>query len=230
MKTHAIHLIALAGVFSLNCFSQQVNQVITNADFRKAPLKFDDKSDEDLVIEAYCVEEVINLAAGKKRITTYEVTKLDMVNTYDLGPNNTRTVTAIYRKAHVKATEPITASKTTITKTNQTIQPVTIKTTVPEHSKKSVSIDVLNTYTNVVDKGYKSTDMLKKVADKYYFENDFEAAAKYYTELFSLEENSEPVYYLRCAKSLKAISQPEKAEEMIKLFESKSTALTISKK
>lgn len=229
MKTYAIHIITLAGVFSLNCFAQ-VSQVITNADIRKAPLKFDDKSDEDLVIEAYCVEEVINLAAGKQRITTYEVTKLDMVNTYDLGPNNTRTVTAIYRKAHVKATNPIIPSKITTIKTSPIIQPVTIKTTVPSYSKGSVSIDVLNIYANVVEKGYKSPDMLKKVADKYYFENNFEAAAKCYLELFSIEENSGPVFYLRCAKSLKAINQPEKAAEMIKLFESKNTALTMSKK
>ncbi|CAD0001239.1 hypothetical protein [Flavobacterium chungangense] len=229
MKAYAIHLIAIAGVFSLNSFGQ-VNEVITNADIRKAPLKFDDKSDEDLVIESYCVEEVINLAVGKKRITTYEVSKLDMVNTYDLGPNNTRTVTAIYRKAHVKATEPVASSKIITVKTDKTIQPINIKTTVPAYSKDSISINVLNIYTNVVDKGYKSADMLKKVADKFYFENDFEAAAKYYSELFSLEENSEPVYYLRCAKSLKAINQPEKAEEMIKLFESKNTALAMSKK
>lgn len=228
MKTYAIHLIVIASVFSLNSFGQ-VNEVITNVDIRKAPLKFDDKSDEDLVIESYSVEEVINLAVGKKRITTYEVSKLDMVNTYDLGPNNTRTVTAIYRKAHVKATNPITPSKITTTETKQTIQPVTIKTTVPEYSKESVNIDVLNIYANVVDKGYKSAEILKKVADKFYFENDFEAAAKYYSELFSLEENSEPVYYLRCAKSLKAINQTKKAEEMIKLFESKNTAVAVSK-
>lgn len=229
MKACVVHFIVLAGVFSLNCFGQ-VSQVINNVDVRKAPLKFDDKSDEDLVIESYCVEEVINLAGGKKRITTYEVSKLDMINTYDLGPNNTRTVTAIYRKAYVKATDLIAPSKITTVEAKQVIQPVAIKTTVPEYSKKSVSIDVLNIYANVVDKGYKSADMLKKVADKYYFENDFEAAAKCYLQLFSVEENSEPVFYLRCAKSLKAINQPEKAEEMIRLFESKNAALAMSKK
>ncbi|MEL1253981.1 hypothetical protein AAEO57_09350 [Flavobacterium sp. DGU38] len=225
MKACVVHFIVLAGVFSLNCFGQ-VSQVINNVDVRKAPLKFDDKSDEDLVIESYCVEEVINLAGGKKRITTYEVSKLDMINTYDLGPNNTRTVTAIYKKAYVKATDPIAPSKITTIEAKQVIQPVTIKATVPEYSKKSVSIDVLNIYANVVDKGYKSADMLKKVADKYYFENDFEAAAKCYLQLFSVEENSEPVFYLRCAKSLKAINQPEKAEEMIRLFESKNGSRT----
>ncbi|WP_163409197.1 hypothetical protein [Flavobacterium ajazii] len=229
MKAYVIHFIVLAGVFSLNCFGQ-VSQVINNVDIRKAPLKFDDKSDEDLVIEAYCVEEVINLAAGKKRITTYEVSKLDMVNTYDLGPNNTRTVTAIYKKAHVKAADPIAPSKVITVATHETIKPVAIRTTVPSYSKDSVSIDVLSIYANVVDKGYKSPDMLKKVADKYYFENDFEAAAKCYLELFSLDENSDPVLYLRCAKSLKAIKQSEKAEEMIKLFESKNAALVMSKK
>ena len=229
MKTCIVYLIALAGVFSLNCFGQ-VSQVINNVDIRKAPLKFDDKSDEDLVIESYCVEEVINLATGKKRITTYEVSKLDMINTYDLGPNNTRTVTAIYKKAHVKATNPIASSKVITVETHETIKPVAIRTTVPAYSKDSVSIDVLSIYANVVDKGYKSPEMLKKVADKYYFENDFEAAAKCYLELFSLDENSEPVLYLRCGKSLKAINQPEKAQEMIKLFESKNAALAMSKK
>lgn len=229
MKAYAIHLIVIAGVFSLNSFGQ-VNEVITNPDIRKAPLKFDDKSDEDLVIESYCVEEVINLATGKKRITTYEVSKLNMVNTYDLGPNNTRTVTAIYKKAYVKETKPIAPTKTVIIETDKTIQPITIRTTIPAQSKKSINVDILSTYANVLDKGYKSADMLKKVADKYYFENDFEAAAKCYLQLFNVEENSEPVFYLRCAKSLKAINQPEKAEEMIKLFESKNTTLAMSKK
>jgi len=229
MKTHTIHFIVFAGAFSLNCFGQ-VSQVITNPDVRKAPLKFDNKSKEDLVIESYCVEEVINLATGKKRITTYEVSKLNMVNTYDLGPNNTRTVTAIYKKAYVKETKPIAPTKTVIIETDKTIQPITIRTTIPAQSKKSINVDILSTYANVLDKGYKSADMLKKVADKYYFENDFEAAAKCYLQLFNVEENSEPVFYLRCAKSLKAINQPEKAEEMIKLFESKNTTLAMSKK
>ncbi|MFB9109282.1 hypothetical protein ACFFVK_11900 [Flavobacterium gyeonganense] len=229
MKTHTIHFIVFAGVFSLNCFGQ-VSQVITNPDVRKTPLKFDDKSKEDLVIESYCVEEVINLATGKKRITTYEVSKLNMVNTYDLGPNNTRTVTAIYKKAYIKETKPITPTKTAIIETDKTIQPITIQTTVPAQSKKSINVDILSTYANVLDKGYKSADMLKKVANKFYFENDFEAAAKYYLELFTVEENSEPVFYLRCAKSLKAINQPEKAEEITKLFESKNATLAMTKK
>ncbi|WP_269234260.1 hypothetical protein [Flavobacterium flavigenum] len=229
MKTHTIHFIVFAGVFSLNCFGQ-VSQVITNPDVRKAPLKFDDKSKEDLVIESYCVEQVINLAIEKNRITTYEVSKLNMVNAYDPGSNNTITVTAIYKKAYVKETKPITPTKTVIIETDKTIQPITIQTTVPTQSKKSITVDILSTYANVLDKGYKSADMLKKVADKFYFENNFEAAAKYYLELFSVEENSEPVFYLRCAKSLKAINQPEKSEEITKLFESKNTTLAMTKK
>ncbi|WP_278011801.1 hypothetical protein [Flavobacterium gyeonganense] len=153
-----------------------------------------------------------------------------MVNTYDLGPNNTRTVTAIYKKAYIKETKPITPTKTAIIETDKTIQPITIQTTVPAQSKKSINVDILSTYANVLDKGYKSADMLKKVANKFYFENDFEAAAKYYLELFTVEENSEPVFYLRCAKSLKAINQPEKAEEITKLFESKNATLAMTKK
>ncbi|SHG00131.1 hypothetical protein [Flavobacterium defluvii] len=219
MKTYLRHF-ALAALFSINSFAQQPNYLVANADTRRAPFKFDNKPDDDRVIESYLVVEVINMPFGK-RTTKYEVSKLDMVYTNDLGPNNTRTVTPIYKKQKIRTANTILPSKVADAKT-ETVKPIEVEVTAPAYTEKYVKVNILDTYANVLDKGYKSADMLKKVADKYYFENNFEDAVKYYSELFTLDEKLETIYYFRYAQSLKAINETEKAEEMMKLFESKN--------
>ena len=221
MKTYLLHFAALAGLFSISGFAQQTNYMVANADTRRAPYKFDSKPTDDRVIESYLVVEVINMPFGK-RTTKYEVSKLDMVYTNDLGPNNTRTVTPIYKKPKVRTESTILPSKAMADAAAETIKPVEVEVTAPAYSEKFVKIDILNTYANVLDKGYESIDMLKKVADKFYFESNFEDAVKYYTELFTLDANLDTIYYFRYAQCLKATNEKEKGEEMMKLFESKN--------
>ncbi|SEN62179.1 hypothetical protein SAMN05444671_1962 [Flavobacterium sp. CF108] len=221
MKTYLLHFAALAGLFSISGFAQQTNYMVANADSRRAPYKFDSKPTDDRVIESYLVVEVINMPFGK-RTTKYEVSKLDMVYTNDLGPNNTRTVTPIYKKTKVRTESTILPSKTIADAVAEKIKPVEVEVTAPAYSEKFVKIDILDTYANVLDKGYESIDMLKKVADKYYFESNFEDAVKYYTELFTLDANLGTIYYFRYAQCLKATNENEKGEEMMKLFESKN--------
>ncbi|KRD61398.1 flagellar motor protein MotB [Flavobacterium sp. Root935] len=82
-------------------------------------------------------------------------------------------------------------------------------------------IDAIKTYERVADKGYKSEDMFKKLGNSYYFNSDFEGAAKWYGELFAMNPSPEAEYYYRYAQSLKSIGQIEKANKMLAEFSAK---------
>ncbi|RED25047.1 hypothetical protein BD847_1790 [Flavobacterium cutihirudinis] len=229
MKAYAVIFLTIVFVFPLNCFSQKATKTNTNPDNGITKLNADAKPDEELVIAAYYVEETINMTFGK-RITKYEVSKLDMVNTYDLGPNNTRIVTPIYRKPKVKAAEVPLMAKIVTDIPAETVKPVKVEVTHKAEPAKYIDIDISRTYEKVLDKGYKSVDMLRKVADKSYFDGDMEEAAKYYAELLGMSANLDSIYYYRYAESLKAINQTEKANEMMLLFESKNPTNRVAKK
>lgn len=100
---------------------------------------------------------------------------------------------------------------------------------VPDKNKVGYSdIDPLKTYERVIEKGYKSADMLKKIGNAYYFNEELDKAAKWYQELFSLSTitDLEPEYYFRYARSLKSINKNDEANEMMKLFHQKNEATT----
>lgn len=230
MKTYAALFITTMAL-SFNCFGQSKSTVKVTAEIANTNSQSNNTPKVPLVIEGYYVEETINMAFGK-RVTKYEVSKLSMVNTYDLGPNNTRTVTPIYRKPKVKTNEiEALKSKEVVDNINTTIKPVTVEMVAqskPE-SPKYVVVDVVNTYAKVLDKGYKSSDMLIKVADRSYFDGDLVLAAKYYSQLFAMTKNLGTMYYYRYAQALKAINEPQKADEMMKIFESRNSSFKIAK-
>jgi hypothetical protein len=232
MKTYTLLFIEIVCVFSFNCIAQRSSPnhapaiaATGNAHSQSA----NTSNGDDLVIESYCVEETINMTFGR-RVTKYEVSKLDMVNTYDLGPNNTRIVTPIYRKPKLKTVEVGLNSKTVVDSTAKVIKPVKVAVLAPSEKTKYVSINVVSAYEKIIDKGYKSVDMLKKVADRSYFENDMETAAKYYAQLMDETGDLDSIYYYRYAQSLKVTNQTEKANEMMILFESKNSANQLAKK
>lgn len=82
-------------------------------------------------------------------------------------------------------------------------------------------IDAIKTYERVADKGYKSEDMFKKLGNSYYFNSDFEGAAKWYGELFAMNSSPEADYYYRYAQSLKSVGQIEKANKLLAEFSTK---------
>ncbi|MDW8850996.1 OmpA family protein [Flavobacterium sp. MMLR14_040] len=82
-------------------------------------------------------------------------------------------------------------------------------------------IDVIKTYEKVALKGYKSEDMFRKLGDSYYFNSEFEGAAKWYGELFAMNTNIESEYYYRYAQSLRATGQVDKADKMMAEFNAK---------
>lgn len=87
---------------------------------------------------------------------------------------------------------------------------------------KFAYVDAIKTYERLFDKGYTSVDLLEKLGNSYYFNADFEKAAKWYGELFKLSQEVDPEYYYRYAQSLKAIKDYEKADAMMAKFEQKS--------
>ena len=83
-------------------------------------------------------------------------------------------------------------------------------------------IDAIKTYERVAEKGYKSEDLFKKLANSFYFNSEFEKAAKWYSELFAMNVEVEPEYYYRYAQSLKSSGEIAKASKILESFNQKS--------
>lgn len=221
MKKSALLFIAMASVFSLSCLAQNADRFPDGALMEHMQLMSSDMSgNNDLAVVSYRVEERINMAFGSS-ITTYEVSNISLVGTNNLGENNTRVVTPKYGRAKAKA---VTVNKELPAIMIAAAPSVTLPKLAPvvvDTRPKFVNIDILSTYERVLEKGYRTVEMLKRVANARYFENDLPVAAKWYTELFAMTNDLEPEYYFRYAQSLKSINQPEKANEMMKIFENK---------
>ena len=63
--------------------------------------------------------------------------------------------------------------------------------------------------------------MFKKLGNSYYFNSDFEGAAKWYGELFAMNPSPEAEYYYRYAQSLKSVGQIDKANKLMAEFSAK---------
>jgi tetratricopeptide (TPR) repeat protein len=88
---------------------------------------------------------------------------------------------------------------------------------------KFAYIDAAKTYERIAEKGYKSADLFQRLGNAYYFNSNLEKAAKWYGELFAMNEEVAPEYYYRYAQSLKSIGQYAKADEMMVQFNKKSS-------
>ncbi|PRZ22006.1 flagellar motor protein MotB [Flavobacterium granuli] len=88
-------------------------------------------------------------------------------------------------------------------------------------SDKYAYVDVVKTYERIVAKGYKSIVMFKTIGDSYYTNFELDKAAKWYCELFAMTTDLEPKYYQQYAKSLKAIGENDKANEILKRLNQK---------
>lgn len=175
---------------------------------------------DGLVVVSYHVVERINMPFGG-RVTVYDVSDKRFISTNDLGANNSRTITPKYGKAKIKV-ETVALFTAQPKKMPELHAPqMKLAVTGATESLKSVNIDILKTYERVLDKGYQSIDMLKRVANGRYFDGDLVVAAKYYEQLFALTDDLEPVMYFRYAQSLSAINKPAKAREMMAVFERK---------
>lgn len=89
-------------------------------------------------------------------------------------------------------------------------------------SDKYAYVDVVKTYERIAAKGYKSIVMFKTIGDSYYTNFELDKAAKWYCELFAMTADLEPKYYQQYAKSLKAIGENDKANEILKRLNQKN--------
>ncbi|MBE8725000.1 hypothetical protein [Flavobacterium hungaricum] len=224
MKKYEAFFGTMAFVFSLSCFAQQTEKAAVETGSANTILLTDNLSNDDYVIKSYYVEERINKLFGG-RITTYEVTKLDMVYTNDLGPNNTRTVIPRYVKRKTKAVEVTMHTQAPAEVLSAPVEAVKVDVLTPAETPKYINVDVVGTYAKVLEKGYKSPEMLRKVADRLYFEGNLTAAVAYYSQLFDLVKDLDVIYYYRYAQSLKAINETEKADILMKRFKSETLTM-----
>ncbi|MDT0554369.1 OmpA family protein [Patiriisocius hiemis] len=80
-------------------------------------------------------------------------------------------------------------------------------------------IDARETYLKVVENGYESAEILKKLGDTYYWNSDYDNAAKWYQQAiakFPTEIESE--YYYRAAQSLKSVKKYDESDRLMELY------------
>lgn len=229
MKNYVPLFVAIESIFSFGCFAQGTDNLSASTKLANPELISYTVPNDELVVVSYHVEERINSNFGS-HITTYNVSNLSLVRTYDLGPNNTRTITPTFGKAKIKAiATPLQAAGVVVNEEcpkssadiRAVVQPWKSVMAAPQKKPQYAYINITDTYERILNKGYKSADMFKRVANSRFFDGDLHTAAKWYSELFALTTDLEDVYYYRYAKALRSISQIEKADEMMAIFESK---------
>ncbi|WP_298224043.1 hypothetical protein [Flavobacterium sp.] len=227
MKSLAPFFIVIATtIFSFDAAAQPSRPLSDRAKMSAAQTTLEEVSDDQLSVLYYHVEERINMNFGSS-ITTYNVSSLSLVSTNDLGENNTRIITPKYGKAKIKVRPVLQvasmheAKKLPVASIEAPINSDKIAETVSLKKLKYVDIDIIGTYERVIDKGYKSVDMLKKVGNSRFFGGDLTIAAKWYNQLFSMTTDLEAEYYYRYSQALFSIHENEKANEMLHQFESK---------
>jgi len=75
-------------------------------------------------------------------------------------------------------------------------------------------------YLEEVDRGNRNPQMLKKLADTYYFVADYENAARWYEKIFELHPDIElePLYYFRAAQSFKSIEGQKLSDSLMQIY------------
>ncbi len=80
-------------------------------------------------------------------------------------------------------------------------------------------IDAREVYLKVVEDGYKSAEIYKRLADTYYYNSEYKSASKWYSSLFNEFPNEiEAEYYYRGAQSLKSAGDYDKSDDVMKLY------------
>lgn len=233
MKKYRFLYILIINIFSWCLHSQKVELALVEKKMKTdqfvLPAKSDTISESVRIIKSYKVVETINMKFGGYTLT-YVVSDSNLIRTNNLGPGNTRVITPMFELkkkplSHIKRI--ISDSIKPKSKTNNLYTNIKLDSieNIDQNSEKSTGtayIKILKTYERIIEKGYKSIDMLKKVANGYYFENQLDKAAKFYKELFSITSDLEPEYYFRYAQSLKYINKNNKADEMMDQYNKKT--------
>ena len=92
------------------------------------------------------------------------------------------------------------------------------------HYNDYAFIDAREAYIKAVESGYRSVNVLSRLGDSYYFNGEYEDAAKWYGALFSFSEEIDSEYIYRYAQSLKTLGKYATADRIMnKLNEVAST-------
>ncbi|RDY58181.1 OmpA family protein [Flagellimonas nanhaiensis] len=87
----------------------------------------------------------------------------------------------------------------------------------------SPAIDI---YKKVLDKGYVSIDLLKRLGNSYYFNAKYEEAANIYKKLAeTYPDQTEPDYLFRYAQSLKTLGNYEESDEIMARFKEMTSSI-----
>jgi outer membrane protein OmpA-like peptidoglycan-associated protein/tetratricopeptide (TPR) repeat protein len=92
------------------------------------------------------------------------------------------------------------------------------------HFNDFAFMDARDAYIKAVESGYRSVNVLSRLGDSYYFNGEYEEAAKWYGALFAYSEDIDSEYIYRYAQSLKTIGKYTTADRIMdKLNEVVST-------
>ncbi|WP_078212378.1 tol-pal system YbgF family protein [Flavobacterium sp. LM5] len=168
-------------------------------------------SDKEIKSKRYEVTETIHSGFGSTKVM-YTVSNKNLINTNDLGPNNTREVKEIivYKKK--------SRDQESIYKTKE-IKEVVLVVDQQVNAVKTISIDPLDTYERMVDQGIRSAGLLSQLADAYFYKNEYTKASQYYLEFFKIGKKIKPEYYFRYAMALKNIGQEKRSKELLATYE-----------
>jgi len=87
---------------------------------------------------------------------------------------------------------------------------------------KYAYIDAIKTYERVVQKGYESPEIYKKIGNSYFFNSQLDEASKWYGKLFALDTELDPEYYYRYAYCLRSVGQNDRAKDILKIYNEKT--------
>lgn len=80
-------------------------------------------------------------------------------------------------------------------------------------------IEAQKIYLKLVEDGYATAEILSKLGDTYYFNDDLKQAQKWYAKLFAqYEDRVTPEYFFRYAQSLKAVNKYEESDIYMSKF------------
>lgn len=99
MENYLLLYMLIVSAFSWNLHSQKIKLTVNEQKIKNTqstlPTRSETMSNPLRIIKCYKVVESINMNFGGYTLT-YIVSDLSLVNTNDLGPNNTRVVTPIF--------------------------------------------------------------------------------------------------------------------------------------
>jgi len=225
MKNKAQFCLLFFLLNAINCWSQIDAFVLNNKNIvtpNSDNMMFNEKKiDPNKKIKYYHVEEITSMKFGGFK-TVYNVSNPKLIRNYDLGPNNKRIITPVYTHK-TENDNTVLKTETLVAIKNQNIIIISDK---PKKENSYANIDIIKTYERVLEKGYESLDMLKKIANSYYFNNEFEKAEQCYGKLFAKTTELEAEFYYRYSISLKSVGKTEKSIEYLKKFNQLSSSET----